>query len=403
MVSTFGEKKAALERLGWHVSLANEYRGEPGKGRQKYDMDLFSYVQLPLTGQEWARLCIEYESDGSYCLRSGEKDENGEELYYAPIYIQEGAKAVLRTWFFEGGGVSVSDLVKFGELMEKYAIENEEDEDDRVFAPRTPEQIAEYVEYGIKGELNPLGKIAVCYHLTKDHYTPDVPEAQHERQDELEGAFHLVHKMAYVFGMGDFFTNRTWETKTTDEANQTMRLRRFVPAFKTVYDRVKELAPDPIEGWALVDLEKGEGEVAENGLGYCVYATKAEAERLLEQWRESQNQHEDECCTPRKLREPIDTRIKIRAVRVSLDNGIEFLDEGAEPKPRVQWQRKPHWFKEETEDLRMLFEQYCHTRVFLSPNRREDEIDERTHRIAHDEAFYAWEEAAKFFGKLEGH
>lgn len=399
-MKTFGEKKAALERLGWRVSLADEYRGKPGVDRQKHDLDLFSYVRLPLTPQDWCRLCMGDDAEGAPALACGEQDENGEELYWAlDCYgwshsdLKE-PRRILRSWFYEGGHVSISELVQFGEFVRDHGDDFWE-EGTNPFKDRTPEEIAEYVGYGVKGELSPLGKIAVCYHLTKDHYLPDVPEAQHERQDEISGAFHLVHSMAYVFGMGDFFTNRTWETKTTEDANLTMRLRRFVPALKIVYERVKEIVPESIEGWALVDLEAGEGEVAENGLGYCIYATKAEAERLLEQWREGQRQHEDECCTPRKLRDkPIDERIKIRAVRVSFEDGIEFLDEGAEPKPRIQWKRKPHWYQTETEDLRMLFHQYCETRTLLC------ERDREKHRTAYEEAFYAWEEAAKFFGDL---
>lgn len=400
-MKTFGEKKAAFERLGWHVSLVDEYRGEPGVDRKTYDLDLFSSVRLPLTGQDWCRLCMGDDAEGCPALAAGEQDENGEELYYVPAAYGwshgelKEARRILRGWFYEGGHVDIDELVRFGEFVAEHG-DDYWPEGTNPFKAPTPKELDEYVEYGIKSELSPIGKIAICYHLTKDHYLPKVPEAQHERRDELKGAFHLVHSMAWVFGMGDFFTDRSYSSATTDRANDTMRLRRFVPALKLVYERVKDLVPDPIEGWALVDLDQGEGEVAENGLGYCIYATKVEAERLLEQWREGQRQHEDECCTPRRLRDkPIDERIKIRAVRVSLEKGIEFLDEGAEPRPRVKWKRKPSWYETETEDLQMLFDQYCETRVFLCQKDREK------HHRYYDEAWYAWQEAAKFFGDLE--
>jgi len=399
-MKTFTEKKATLERLGWSVDVATEYRGKAGKDRKSYDLELFSSMELPLTAQDWCRLCMR-SSSAPWCLKVDEKSEDGRDLYWSSENIEwdesgplRGIQSVFRGWFYEGGCVSVKEFVEVGDLLREYGSEHWKWEEHNPFQDLTAEQLAEYIEFGVKGDLSPWGKLAVLYHLVKDHHVPDMPEAQHERQSEIKGALMLLHQMAVSLGLESLFANWSTASKTTEEANRLLRLYRFVPAFKIVHERIGELAPEPLEGWAIIDLEAGEGEVAENHHGYCVYTTKSEAEHMLELGRRAQELYEDEVCTPRRLRKPVDDQFKIRAVRISLEKGLEFLDEGAEPKPRIEWRAKPHWYEEETENIEMLFDQYCQTRWPLNAENREKE---RENRVAYDEARLAWCEAARFF------
>lgn len=405
---TFAERRDALERLGWEVSVASEYRGKL-PNREPHDLEIFSSVVLPLTGNDWVRLCAHAEREGyPTCLRSDLTDEKGRHLYERSEYLDwsEGplkeAQRVAQVFLYRGGHVGVEELVELGEMLRDHGGEYWGDERNP-FADRTPEELAEVVEFRVaNGDqwFSAWGKIALLYHLVKDHYEPKVPEAQHERTDELEGAFRLVGGMAMVFGMSNFFSNRSFATETTENVNLLIQLARFLPAFKVVYERARDLAPEPIEGWALVDLEQGEGEVAENRLGYCIYATRGEAQRMIDLWRRTQDEYEDEVSTPRKLRTPIEEKIGIRAVRVSLEHGIEFLDDGAEPRHRLKWKAKPHWLEEETEDLTMLFEQYARTR-FRVLEHRPDEGWKTANRVAYEEALASWQEAAKFFGERD--
>src|SRR5690606_35974603 len=126
-------------------------------------------------------------------------------------------------------------------------------------------------------------KIALLYHIVKDYYKPKAPKAQSLNSNEIEGALLMINRLSWSIGMDDFFkkSSSAQRSPTTESAQKIMRLYRFLPAFKTVHERLRELAPESVEGYAIVDLDKGEGEVAENGLGYCIYATRSEAERYL--------------------------------------------------------------------------------------------------------------------------
>lgn len=386
-METFAERKAALERLGWKYSLEYEYRGEVGKGRQSYDLELFTSVRLPLTPRDWCRLCMR-EGD-EYLGVETEKGTRYEDSEYVGGCCgnMSAVQDTLNGWFRDGGWVSAHEIVAIGEAMR--------DHDDATFDDIAPEELAKQVEEVAslepkEGQYLPAWrKIALLYHLIKDHHKPDPPTAQHLRTDEIEGAFHLVSRLSWAFGMGDFFSRGSSTTGTTEQVQKIMRLYRFLPAFKVIHERARELAPEPIEGYAIVDLEQGEGEVAENHYGYCIYATKPETQRVLELINRAREQYEES--EPRNFAE---SKLRLRAVRVSIDEGIEFLDEGEGPKARIKWKRRPSWLKEDVEDVEMLFEQYCQQRSRLSPREKKDEYDP-----TYEEARLAWSEAAQFFGE----
>jgi len=382
-MKTFAERRAALEKLGWQIDLESEYRGKPGVDRERYGLELFDSVRLPLTPRDWCRLCMR-EGEQYLAVETEEGTRYERSEYIGGCCGNMSAvQDVLNGWFRDGGWVEAHELVALGEAMR--------DHGDKDFEDIQPDELAKRVETFLEAEDKPSSawtKLSLLYHLVKDHYKPKIFSAQSLRSDELEGAFRLVSRMAWTFGMGDFFTRESPLTNTTKEAQKVMRLYRFMPAFKLLYERARELVPEPIEGWALVDLQKGEGEVAENGYGYCIYATKPEAQRILDLMENARSQYKER--PPRDLEK---FSLKIRAVRVSLDKGIEFLDEGEEPKPRIKWERRPSWLKEDVEDVEMLFKQYCQERSLLLK-----QIESGEYNPVYEEAQRAWEEAARFFG-----
>lgn len=391
---TFAERRAALERLGWKVSVATEYRGTP-PDRREHELELFSYVRLPLTARDWVRLCVKDDSTLPEALAVEERGPDGEPLYEGSEYVgwREGpartAQSKVLAWLMDGGGASVADLVAVGELMRDADID---DPEDNAFTDRDPETLGGLVNWAVENrdDLTAWGKIALLYHLVKDHHEPEVPEAQHANVTDLDAAFHTVGHMSWALGVRDLFM--TMPTTTQADASMVVRLFRFVPALRTVLERIGEIAPGPVDGWALVDLAAGPGEIAENGNGPCVFATRAECERLLEMWRRSRDEHEDEVSTPRKLREPVEGRIGIRPVRVSVERGIEFIDDGppSATRPNRRPERRPHWLTEDVEDPHMLFDQFIESRVWRDRDKFPD---------AYEAALQAWLEAAQFFGR----
>jgi hypothetical protein len=381
-MKTFAERKAALERLGWKFHVETEYRGEVP--RQPHDIELFKSVRLPLTPRDWCRLCMrEGEDYLSIQTSDGERYENSE--YVGGCCGNMSAvQDTLNEWFRDGGWVDVDKFVELGEAMR--------DHGDEEFNDLSAEQLAERVDACVKLQENPptavyttaWGKLALLYQLVKDHYVPELPKAPASHTDEVKSAFHLVSRMAWAFGLADMFSQGTIATQTTESAQKLMRFYRFLPALKIVAERSEQVAPEPLEGWAIVDLSKGEGEVAENRVGLCVYATKLEAQRVLDLFEEADKQYEEGERRPLRKRS-----YKLRPVRVSWQNGLEFLDDGAEPQARIPWKRKPSWLEDEVEDVEMLFDQYAKTRY---------QMDKDENRTLRQEALMAWCEAAEFFG-----
>jgi len=391
---TFKQRREALDRLGWKVTVATEYRGTP-PNREQHDLDLFSHVRLPLTARDWVRLIVPDNAGPPEALIVDARGQDGEALYERSEYVgweegKEAQRAVLG-WLLDGGGTSVADLVTVGELMRDHFGN---DPEENSFADRSPEELAEVVELTARenrDDLTAWGKIALLYHLVKDHYTPEVPEAQHANRTDLDAAFHTVGHMSWAFGVRDLFTAPVAETQ--ENATLLVRMARFIPALRTVHQRIDEIFCGPVEGWALVDLHAGPGEIAENGNGLCVFSTRAECERLMDLWRQMQHEYEDDVCTPPRLRgTPVDQRIGIRPVRISLETGIEFLDDGAPPaqRPARKAERRPHWLREDVEDPHMLFDQFFKGTVWKDRERYPD---------AYEAALQAWLEAAQFFGR----
>lgn len=382
-MKTFAERKATLERLGWKVSVETEYRGEVP--RQPHNLEIFKSVRLPLTPRDWCRLCMR-ESEDYLSVET----EEGTKCEYSE-YVggccgnMSAVQDTLNGWFRDGGWVEVRDLVELGEAMR--------DHGDESFEELSPEKLTEAVDNYLKFQEQPKetqywkawGKIALLYHLVKDHY---VPEAKTRGQygDTLEQSFKVVSRMAWTFGMGDFFTRDRGTSATTDNAQKTMRLFRFVPALHEVYERVRELAPEPVEGWAIVD-EEHNGDVAENGYGMCVYATKREAQRIIDLFKRAEEEYEE------KPSRNLENRFKLRAVRISVDKGLEFLEPGTQPRPKIKKRRRPHWLEEETDSVEELFEQYT---------KSWDDLDKDQNERRYEIALRTWKDAAAYFDEKEG-
>lgn len=324
---SFEERKATLESLGWRFHATE-------KG--------FTKVFLPLSPRDWCRLCMRTGEANLY-LSTGEKDEGGNELFEASEYIggccgnMSAVQDQLNSWFRDGGEVDAHEIVDLGEAMR--------DHGDDTFADDVSDERLRHVVAEVQKGTEPQawGKIALLYQLVRGHSVREAVRASAPHVTELESAFRLVSHFSFVYGMRDFFTgSQRIEAPMTANANLIMRFAKFLPALGLLHDRAKQLVPEPVEGWALVDLDRGEGEIAENGIGLCIYATRIEAEKILGYFEGREK----------------GPKLKIRAVRVSLDKGIEFLDEGAAPGLKVPRDQFPHWATSAAEDVEIMCEQY---------------------------------------------
>ncbi len=85
-------------------------------------------------------------------------------------------------------------------------------------------------------------------------------------------------------------------------------------------ERIDELQLGSVEGFAIIDKEKGPDAVASNGYGHCIYATRGEVDAMFALWRKEDSAYKE------GDRIHIDQRMGVRPVRVTVEKGIEFLD-----------------------------------------------------------------------------
>jgi len=296
MSRTFTENATLLTKLGVEFRRAYEYRGEVGAGRKSCDLDLFTSVRLPLTPEEWMSLC----------MRDGNNYIGG--CCGSTSAIQDIIDHLFR---FESGWASAENLAEISERMLQHNPE------DASFLK--PEQWFERLSKAPKTlkKLSPWDKIAAMWALVEKHYTPDVPLATGKHVSKLEDAVATLGSGMYRISLDRIFTKKP---TSQDKANRAITLAKLLPALREVHANVRKLNLGFVEGYALIDKEKGPKAIASNGLGLCIFATLKEVENLLKLWRQSDAQFKE-----RDL-PPIDKRIGIRKVKVSLEKGVQLLE-----------------------------------------------------------------------------
>ncbi len=307
-MATFAERAALLDQLGIKYHRGEEWRGEP-PNRGPQPIDVFEGVLLPLSPVEWM----------SVAMRDGDHYLGG--CCGAMSALQDEIEHVFR---FESGWAKCRDLARMASI-----IENHDEIGEKVpwnDLPTPIEDLVKALGLGTSGlafdPLTPWEKIALCWHLVREHYSPEVPCAVHKNVTPLDGAIRILARSLEYFSLGHFFVPEGQDSeKTQIEASKLIVLARLLPALKTLNEHIGELGVEPIEGFALVDRERGPDAVCSNGYGYCILATRAEADELFRLWTKQAEQYEDD-----DRKKHLHDHIGIRPVRVTREKGIEFLD-----------------------------------------------------------------------------
>ena len=157
----FKECHRLLSHLGAKPVLEHEYRG-PNGSRKKFDLDLFTGVTLPFSCDEWCALCMNGGSDylGGCCGSLSA--------------VQDRLNAT-----FRGDGYITTHHLK--EIIE---ILNEHGDLDSEHYPLTLEasRLQEVSQKALDDwyDLGVLEKLAVIWHLVKDHMTSRIPTSSPE-------------------------------------------------------------------------------------------------------------------------------------------------------------------------------------------------------------------------------
>jgi len=102
---------------------------------------------------------------------------------------------------------------------------------------------------------------------------------------------------------------KDWELDRVKHKSELIQaLQLMAPAVRTLYTKLQDLDPGPLEGYAMVDTEEPH-KIAEIGRGWAIYPDKAGAEENCKEWKKYYPK----------------TETRVRRCRVSLANGIEWL------------------------------------------------------------------------------
>lgn len=296
----FDQATALLQAHGIEYSTQYEYRGPVGKGRTPHDLKLFTAVRLPFNAETWFELvtCEGEYYVGGCCGTTG--------------VIQDQLNHIFR---FESGWIKVEQLEDLAFRWESH------DREDSYFTEEGWKKAFKAMPADLPGfsqDQNPWTVMAFLWHITKECFERKVPSAYGGHMSEMDKAISVLSQAFQSFSWSRLFDRHEKDPKHPFKANRAFMLSKIIPALKVFNDEFDKLDLGPVEGVALFDIEGDD--IASNGYGFCIYETQKEAEDMLEQWRRSDDEHEE------RKGKPIDERICIRRCRVSKEEGIEWLE-----------------------------------------------------------------------------
>ena len=304
-MATFRARSALLKHLSIQYTQDQEWRGEVGPNRKPHKVEVFQRVRLPLSPIEWMSVCT---TEGRHYVGG---------CCSAMSALQDRISHIFR---FDSGWASGRELAAMAQII----IDHGDFETDIPWGT-LDKPIEKIAGRAPMGTLDPWSKIALCWHLIDGFYSAEVPHASHPKRTPIERAAHLLGNAMFHLSMCNLFEKDPVMDgpKSQAQANRAVLLARVLPALKLLNENVDQLDLGSVEGWALIDSEKGPDEVASNGFGYCIYVDRKEAETLYQTWLREAAEYEEE-----ERKQHLADHILIRPVRVTKEEGIVFT--GAE-------------------------------------------------------------------------
>lgn len=319
----FETAKAYLDRLGVEYIQKHEWRGEPGNGREQVKLPIFTHVDPCLTALNWMNLATRDGDSyiGGCCGQTSMVQDEINYIYrFDPHTIPiEKLSGIAEAMIVHDGESSYfsQDPWEWGDWPEDVTLDG--------WPSLLDFLTSEYTGFEADGvvweNLRPWFKLGIVWHLVKDNWTPPIPGAIRRDMDEVDRAICTLDEVASAINWHRVFGGLREDVRDRDRVRRALSLARFIPALKLLTEKVEELDLGAVEGWALIDVEKGDDAIAENGLGLCIYGDRAEMNRVLAIWRKDDANHEE-----RKPEKRIEERIGIRPIRVDyrLPSGFEF-------------------------------------------------------------------------------
>ncbi|NJO18700.1 MAG: hypothetical protein HC877_24130 [Thioploca sp.] len=286
-----------FEELGIKYRVEREFRPK-NPPRSPYPIQVFEAVFIPLTAESWCRLCM---SEGDYYVGG---------CCGAMSHIQDLINDVFR---FESGWITTEQLEKVAVCIRDHGD----------FGGRIPFATDKSVEDLVTearvnwDKCDPWDRIALCWHLVKNYYAPKIPNAFGDHLSEVDKSVAILSHGLLALSWGRLLYKHPPDSQ--EKANRSHLLHRLLPALKTLVEGIHTLDFGTVDGFAIIEKEKGNEAIASNNYGLCIFETEEEVNHLLNLWKRQQEEYEVQ------ERKDIDKLFDVRRVRVSLENGVEFL------------------------------------------------------------------------------
>lgn len=169
---------------------------------------------------------------------------------------------------------------------------------------------------------HPITKVVEIYEKISDFVKFDKPTSFGTDVESMLriGAFSQIMEYCSEFGLNYC---ASYKKSLNGQATQNILMFNIYPVIKSLYEDLKTKAYGPVEGYALVRVANMEIYKLSNSL--AILPSLKEAKVIMEDWIKHGLKEKDIC---------------IKAVRVSIDKGIEFIDKINKkfvlPKPKIE-------------------------------------------------------------------
>ena len=296
MSKKFDTAISLLDKLGVKYGTKTEYRGEPPH-RKPHDLHILTTVTFPFSAEEWCSIACSVGDKyiGGCCSQCS--------------YAQDIICHIFR---FDPVYTPITRIEELANVIEGHdgVLEFPEVSFDGIDIP--VEEAVERISTG-KVKMTVLSRMALVWHIVKGVYdkkiaTPDI----REKTDPLDSAIYTTGRALQNISIDSMFERSKPESQKT--AVKILRMYKILPGLKIINEKIDELYPGPMHGFAIWSNETDT--VARNGNGPCVFYTRQECENLLDQWERNESELEE---TPKDIRK----LLSIRKVTVSKEKGIE--------------------------------------------------------------------------------